>query len=300
MKEAIDSALAQTYQNIEVIVVNDGSDDNGETDKIAKSYRDRIRYFHKSNGGVSSALNLGIENMRGTYFSWLSHDDVYTADKIETQINAMIDSNSENILVYCDYMQIDKDSLPLKSLNRKCILQENKANGWNAVLMSMLEYGTLNGCGFLIPKKAFDLCGNFDETLRYNQDSFMWYKIFLQRFELYYVPKICVKSRVHANQLTQTGKTFFYRDCESMSQYLIPQFINISTKKENFIFAYAKLNAKYSNFGVVKKSIDAAAQKGLFSFYNLIILRFMQLYGHIRPSVRRIYFKLFRHMEVSR
>ena len=66
MREAIDSALAQTYKNIEVIVVNDGSKDN--TDEIARSYGEKIRYFKKENGGVSTALNLAIQNMQGEYF----------------------------------------------------------------------------------------------------------------------------------------------------------------------------------------------------------------------------------------
>ena len=57
MKEAIDSALAQTYPDVEVLVVNDGSDDDGRTEAIALSYGDRIRYFRKGNGGVASALN---------------------------------------------------------------------------------------------------------------------------------------------------------------------------------------------------------------------------------------------------
>ena len=55
LSEAIDSALAQTYKNIEIIVVNDGSKDDGATEKVALSYGDKIRYFHKENGGVSSA-----------------------------------------------------------------------------------------------------------------------------------------------------------------------------------------------------------------------------------------------------
>ena len=60
MRQAIDSALAQTYGNIEIIVVNDGSTDGGETERIALSYGDRIRYFRKENGGCASALNYGI------------------------------------------------------------------------------------------------------------------------------------------------------------------------------------------------------------------------------------------------
>ena len=77
MREAIDSALSQTYPHIEVLVVNDGSTDSGATAAVARSYGDKIRYFEKKNGGVSSALNYGIRNMQGSYFSWLSHDDVY-------------------------------------------------------------------------------------------------------------------------------------------------------------------------------------------------------------------------------
>ena len=61
VKEAIDSALAQTYKNKEIIVVNDGSTDEGATRDIVKSYGDKVTYYEKENGGVSTALNLGIE-----------------------------------------------------------------------------------------------------------------------------------------------------------------------------------------------------------------------------------------------
>ncbi len=63
LAEAIDSALMQSYNNIEVIVVNDGSCDDGKTEAIANSYGNRIRYFHKENGGVATALNLGIHEI---------------------------------------------------------------------------------------------------------------------------------------------------------------------------------------------------------------------------------------------
>ena len=86
LKDAIDSAINQTYSNCEIIVVNDGSSD--ATEKIAKSYGKKIRYYKKENGGVSTALNLGLEKMTGDYFSWLSHDDLYKRD------------NQERFLVY--------------------------------------------------------------------------------------------------------------------------------------------------------------------------------------------------------
>ena len=72
LREAIDSALGQTYKSIEVIVVNDGSNDGGKTREIVLSYGGRVRYFEKENGGVASALNEGLKEMNGEYFSWLS------------------------------------------------------------------------------------------------------------------------------------------------------------------------------------------------------------------------------------
>ena len=95
MKCAIDCALAQTYENTEIIVVNDGSNDDGKTEAIALSYGEQIRYFSKPNGGVSSALNCGIANMTGDYFAWLSHDDAYSATRIEDAVKLL---KSHNLL----------------------------------------------------------------------------------------------------------------------------------------------------------------------------------------------------------
>ena len=100
LREAIDSALAQTYKNIEVIVINDGSNDKGKTDKICKSYGNKIRYFKKENGGVASALNMGIEKMQGEYFSWLSNDDIYYQDKVEKQVKALSRLKDKSTVVY--------------------------------------------------------------------------------------------------------------------------------------------------------------------------------------------------------
>ena len=65
LAEAIDSALAQTYPNIEILVINDGSKDDGATKNLALSYGDKIRYFEKENGEVATALNFGIEKLNG-------------------------------------------------------------------------------------------------------------------------------------------------------------------------------------------------------------------------------------------
>lgn len=108
LREAIDSALNQTYPNIEVIVVNDGSNDNRLTEEIAISYKNQIQYYYKENGGVGSALNLGIEKMKGDYFSWLSHDDLYTPQKIDSQISILKNYEDKTLIVTGGYKIIDK------------------------------------------------------------------------------------------------------------------------------------------------------------------------------------------------
>ena len=110
MREAIDSALNQSYDNIEVIVVNDGSTDNGATEAIALEYGDRIRYIAKENGGVATALNEGIKAMKGDYFSWLSHDDWISSEKIKNLINSLGDFNKDTVVLsnYVNFSELDK------------------------------------------------------------------------------------------------------------------------------------------------------------------------------------------------
>src|SRR4029077_15584065 len=110
---AIESVLRQTYSNIEIVAVNDGSNDNGATERVALSYGKRVRYFFKSNGGVASALNRAISEARGEYISWLSHDDLYTSDKIERQISFLTEQPEPGrCIVYGDYTVFSDDSGP--------------------------------------------------------------------------------------------------------------------------------------------------------------------------------------------
>ena len=186
----------------------------------------------------------------------------------------------------------------MSAIQSECPLEKNSLNLWNEVLKVLLIKGTFNGCAFLIPKKVFDECGGFDETLRYNQDSFMWYKIFMAKYPLYFVPKVCVKNRVHDKQLTQTGKALFRKDCLSMSEYLIPRFTELSTKSDNFILAYILYNAKYGNREVVKRSLKAAKPQKLIGT-KILKIRVVEAYGMIRPLIRRIYYRLVKHTKTQ-
>lgn len=298
MREAIDSALAQTYKNIEVIVVNDGSNDNGETERIAKEYGERIRYISKKNGGVSTALNTGIRNMNGEYFSWLSHDDVYMPDKVEREVEALAGLDNKCTVVCCGSVHIDKDSNLIGTMPNVDI-SAVKHLSWDDVLMLLLKQGSINGCTLLIPREIFDQVGYFDETLRFNQDGFMWMKIFLRKYSLLQIPDVCVKGRIHDKQLTQTGQALFRSDCEKMSHFLIPELLQISTKEKNFIVAYMKYNAKYGNFSAVKNAYAKAKTEKLLTIQDRVLIKLMCGYGHIRPAIRRVYYLLVRRIKTS-
>ena len=293
MREAIDSALAQTYPNIEIIVVNDGSNDNGVTESIALSYGNKIKYISKKNGGVSSALNAGIKVMAGDFFSWLSHDDVYSPDKIMSQIEILRNLDSDKLLGICGSKQIDSNSNVIASRLKKRNYLSNYGVGeivpWAASLHALICQGSFNGCSFIIPKNAFVECGQFDETLRYCQDFLMWIKLFLNGWSLAITPGCHVYSRVHDQQLTVTGKSVFKHDSLKMSSGLIDMLIDKSNDDYNFVEDYAIYNAKYRNNNVVRALVEKGKENNILSTKNIIRIRIVQLYSIIRPIIRSIF-----------
>ena len=197
MRQAINSALAQTYENVEIIVINDGSTD--ATDKIARSYGKKIRYYKKTNGGVSTALNLGIKKMRGEYFSWLSHDDMYAPNKIADEVEFLRNNGMlhKKVIPYSNYTLITARGHKISSI----VIN-------NDVVARKPEYallrGLINGNSLLIPKKAFDEHGDFDAKLKCTQDYAKWFEM-SKTYKFVHVPKELIFSRYHAGQTTNTS-----------------------------------------------------------------------------------------------
>lgn len=193
LREAIDSALAQTYKNTEVIVVDDGSNDNGATESIARSYGKRIKYYKKTNGGVATALNFGIEKMTGKYFSWLSHDDMYEKKKIEEQINFMSKHDPEKTIVACD-AKVLLDS----GVTKKDKIDPKLFSYFDVFLAIAGDIG-VNGCSLLIPRAAFKKVGNFNPELPVTQDYDLWFRL-KEHYSFVLLEKSLVISRRHDGQ----------------------------------------------------------------------------------------------------
>ena len=203
MREAIDSALAQTYSKVEVIVVNDGSNDGGKTREIALSYGNRIRYFEKDNGGVSTALNLGIQEMKGDYFSWLSHDDIYLPYKLETQVHAVLQSGDPTALIYGNWNILNMETGSLyPMLSAYKVYGEKCERSIFPVLFYLID-----GCTMLIHRSVFAEYGLFDESLTTTQDYDMWFRIFRKKTPIY-IDRPLTNNRVHRAQGSATLSDF--------------------------------------------------------------------------------------------
>ena len=197
VREAIDSALSQTYKNIEIIVVNDGSTDS--TEKILEEYGNKITFYSKPNGGVSSALNYGIKKMHGEYFSWLSHDDLYYKDKISSEINYLNRHGLlyKKVIPYSDFSLVNAKGKLITDV------KFNHAFVNKTSELALLR-GLINGNSLLIPKAAFTTYGGFDTNLKCTQDYEKWFE-FTKTYKFVHIPKVLVKTRYHKKQVSNTS-----------------------------------------------------------------------------------------------
>jgi glycosyltransferase involved in cell wall biosynthesis len=191
LKEAIESALGQTYSQVEVLVVNDGSQDRGATAAVIKSYGERIRGIEKPNGGVASALNVGIREMTGDYFSWLSHDDRYLPEKLEVQMERALSLQVPTVF-YSDYETIDAHGKVTGHFRLPSIPSE-------AFRPALLMGQFLHGCTLLIPKEAFKVVGMFPESLRTTQDYDLWFRM-AGTVPFVHIGRTLVQARIHEGQ----------------------------------------------------------------------------------------------------
>ena len=152
LAEAIESVLAQDYDPLEIIIIDDGSTDN--TPRIAAGYADRIRYVRQKNGGPAAARNTGLLHSHGGAVSFLDADDLWTPGKLMSQVANLSERASVDIVL--GHLQRIKWARA----------QEFECHGTPEL--------SLNLGASLIRRQAFDVVGTFDESLRL-ADDWDWY-----------------------------------------------------------------------------------------------------------------------------
>lgn len=169
---AIDSVLNGTYKNVEVLCVNDGSSDNTEqvvrqfTDQKSQLYDSRVRYFSQPNQGKPVAVNRGISEMRGKYFTLLDADDLLTAESISSRVQALkSDPSAEIAIGGFDIL----DESGMHAGGRSCPDTEDPDYLRRAFYLAYKTPFSL--CTCLIQRSILERVGPFDPYLNRCQDG---------------------------------------------------------------------------------------------------------------------------------
>jgi glycosyltransferase involved in cell wall biosynthesis len=193
LKEAVDSVLAQDFEDFELIVVDDGSTDG--TYEAIKEYGGRVKVLQNpQNRGVSAARNKGILHAKGKYLAFLDSDDLWVKGKLNIQATFM-DDNPQYPLCYTDEIWIRKG----KRVNP--MMKHAKYSGW--ILEKCLPLCTISPSSAMMRKTLFKRVGLFDEALPVCEDYDFWLRVSV-RFPIFFIDKkLIIKRGGHPDQLSQ-------------------------------------------------------------------------------------------------
>ncbi|NJO30494.1 MAG: glycosyltransferase [Richelia sp. SL_2_1] len=186
IQETVMSVLNQTFSNLELIVINDGSQDS--TLEVLSSIKDsRLQVFFYENAGISMARNRGIERASGEFISFLDADDIWTPDKLEAQLTAL-EKNPQAGVAYSWVDYIDEYGNFFHPGNHITI---NGSAYEKMLVQNILE----NGSNPLIRREALTEVGGFDSSLTLAEDWDMWLRL-SERYDFVTVPSVQILYRI--------------------------------------------------------------------------------------------------------
>lgn len=194
LRRAIDSVLAQSFKDIEIIVVDNASTD--QTTQMIKEITDeRIQYVrHSSNLGGPAARNTGIRMARADLVAFLDDDDEFKPEKLEKQVRKMQESEARVGLIYAGAEIFDEKQGRVTLVNPP----RYKGNVYERLLLSTILSSVSS---VLVKKECLNKVGAFDETLTSCQDWDMWLRI-AKEYEFDYVDETLVRINMHGEQIS--------------------------------------------------------------------------------------------------
>lgn len=255
LKRAIDSVYNQTYKNIELIIVNDGSTD--DTLQLLEQYEAKV--FTTKNQGVSAARNLGIKIATGQWIAFLDSDDQWLLDKIEKQINYSLINPHINI--------IHGDEIWIR--NGKRVNPKNKhKKGGGDQFFACVKLCAISPSVVILKKEIFDDIGLFDENYPCCEDYDLWLRI-TSKMEVGYLDDFLInKYGGHEDQLSRKYKAMDYWRVKSLDNILKSD--ELSNEKYQLAKEELKIKANILLKGYEKHnnySAEYEEVKGIFNFY---------------------------------
>lgn len=167
LPDAINSVLAQTYSDVEIIVVDDGSTD--DTRRVAAGFGDAVHYVYQANRGLSAARNTGIVRASGDYIGLLDADDLYEPQFLRT-LTSILDSEPSTAAAYCEFRFVDAAQRPLFQSGSTPVQSEQLFN-------TLLDGNFLAAHCLLVRRASYEDFGVFDESLSACEDWDMWLRL---------------------------------------------------------------------------------------------------------------------------
>lgn len=193
LREAIDSALAQTHRHLEVLVIDDGSTDDSAA--IAACYGEKVRCISQKNAGLSAARNTGIRAATQPFVAFLDADDVLEPRALAASLHCFSELPPDFGMVSCAYQRTEADGTPIigkaHAFHRSCELRAR----------DILLKSRFMPSAVLARREVFEACGLFDTSLRSSEDRDMWIRIG-EKYRIYFLAERLVRIRKHGGNMS--------------------------------------------------------------------------------------------------
>ena len=201
LEECLNSVIGQTYEDIEIIAVDDGSEDSSLD--ILKKYSDKVHIFSQKNQGLATALNLGIGKIKGNWLKWFSPDDVMFTNTIETLV-CEAKKHSNDTILYSNWNIIDAVGNTLREFHES---NYNEVSDFDYNIR-LLDGQQINVNTTLIPSQLFEKYSmqNLDDPVAIDYDFFLRVAL-LRGVKFHLIQKPLVKYRIHSDQLSHKNIT---------------------------------------------------------------------------------------------
>src|SRR4028118_583671 len=193
--QAVESALGQTFTNLEIIVVDDGSTDR--TQQVLHPYFDRIRYIYQENQGVAAARNLGCQLAQGEFLAFLDADDYFLPSKLEKQL-ACFEANPTLDMVQTGWVIVDETGREISAV--KPWQQASKLD-----LESFVLYKCVRPSAIILRRKWWDKLGGFDSQFLLAEDLDFALRLALKGCKAVWLEEILTCYRQHNSNIMSSG-----------------------------------------------------------------------------------------------
>lgn len=274
LAETLASVFAQTFSDFEVILVNDGSPDTDEMEKVIEPYRDRIVYLRQENRGAGAARNTGLRSARGRYVAFLDGDDIW----LPSFLSEMVSFIEGYDLVYANALLFGASQVAGLTY-----MDTNPSSGEVTAESLLAERCNIITSGVLARREPIIELGMFDETLRNSQDFDMWVRIAKRPgARLAFLPKVLLKQRHRPGSLASDSIKSVEGELKVMAKVALRDDLTeaeraamertVSFRSASLEVDRGKLKLREGDFAAARRSFEQAYECRRSAKHRLVLL----------------------------